>query len=213
MNYLTIGSAADSEFIEKNSTFIGLIAPVSGEEQALQVIEGVRRRYHDAKHHVYAYLLREEQIARYSDDGEPQGTAGLPILELLKKEQLTDVVVVVTRYFGGTLLGTGGLLRAYTRAAKDAIDHAHKVTMVQMRMVTAIVSYHDHKKILSVFERFDVLTDRTDYSDEVEVSVCVDSGQTEDFSRELTEATSGRVRLADRGEIYRDRTKNKGKNK
>ena len=128
MNYFTVSQPAEDSFIEKRSEFIGYIAPVATNEQAVDFINQIRAKHRKAKHNVYAYILRQDNISRYSDDGEPQGTAGMPVLEVLKKRGLTDVCVVVTRYFGGILLGGGGLVRAYSHAASlacDAADNAY----------------------------------------------------------------------------------------
>ena len=112
-----------SEYVDKRSRFLGLVQPVGSEDEARAVIAACKKQYHDARHNCWCYLLRDG-TERYSDDGEPQGTAGIPMLEVLKREGVTNVVCVVTRYFGGVLLGTGGLLRAYTKSAKDALDAA-----------------------------------------------------------------------------------------
>ena len=116
--------AAESEFVEKRSRFIGYIKPVETEAEARAFVEEIKKRHYDARHNCWCYLLREGGVVRYSDDGEPQGTAGQPMLGVFEKEGITDLVCVVTRYFGGILLGTGGLLRAYTKGAKDALDAA-----------------------------------------------------------------------------------------
>ena len=117
-------SDSETEFTEKRSRFIGHVAHVTTEEAARDFIQSMKKRYHDARHNCWCYLIREEGVVRYSDDGEPQGTAGQPMLNVFVKENITDVVCVVTRYFGGILLGAGGLVRAYTRSAKDALDEA-----------------------------------------------------------------------------------------
>ena len=127
--YKTIGARASDEFVEKKSRFIGHICPVTMQQEALDFIQSLKTKYWDATHNVYAYVLRDGQIRRYSDDGEPQGTAGIPTLDVLLKEGLTDCCVVVTRYFGGTLLGAGGLVRAYSHACKLAVDAGGVVTM------------------------------------------------------------------------------------
>ena len=127
--YRTIAAPAQEEFVEKRSRFIGQIAPVEGEEEALAFINAVRERHREATHNVYAYILRENQMTRFSDDGEPQGTAGKPVLEVVQREGLVDVAVVVTRYFGGVLLGAGGLVRAYAQGAKTAVDAARVLNM------------------------------------------------------------------------------------
>jgi len=128
-NYLTIAREAMDEFVEKKSRFMGFIKPVSTEEEALAFIREKQKKYWDATHNVYAYVLEGGNLCRFSDDGEPQGTAGIPVLDVLRKEGLTDCVVVVTRYFGGILLGGGGLVRAYSHGAKIAVDAAGVVEM------------------------------------------------------------------------------------
>ena len=129
MEYRTILNEASDEFIERKSRFIGYIKPVTTQEDAVSFINEIKSKHWDATHNVYAYILRDGQIRRYSDDGEPQGTAGIPVLDVLQKEGLTDCVVVVTRYFGGILLGGGGLVRAYSHAAKLAVDAAGVIKM------------------------------------------------------------------------------------
>ncbi len=128
-NYLTVAKAAVDEFTEKRSRFIGAIQPVTTEEEALAFIRARQKEFWDAKHNVYAYVLEGGNLCRFSDDGEPQGTAGIPVLDVLRKEGLTDCAVVVTRYFGGILLGGGGLVRAYSHSAKIAVDAAGVVEM------------------------------------------------------------------------------------
>ncbi len=128
-NYLTIAKAAVDEFVEKKSRFIGAIQPVTTEEEALAFIRARQKQYWDATHNVYAYVLDGGNLCRFSDDGEPQGTAGIPVLDVLRKEGLTDCAVVVTRYFGGILLGGGGLVRAYSHGAKIAVDAGGVVEM------------------------------------------------------------------------------------
>ena len=128
-NYLTIAKEAMDEFVEKRSRFMGFIKPVTTEEEALTFIREKQKKYWDATHNVYAYVLEGGNLCRFSDDGEPQGTAGIPVLDVLRKEGPTDCVVVVTRYFGGILLGGGGLVRAYSHGAKIAVDAAGVVEM------------------------------------------------------------------------------------
>ena len=122
--YRTLHSSSQDEFTEKRSRFIGYACPVTTEDEALAFIAKIKKQHWDAKHNVYAYVLRDWQIRRYSDDGEPQGTAGIPVLDVLIKGDVTDAVIVVTRYFGGILLGGGGLVRAYGHAASIAVRAA-----------------------------------------------------------------------------------------
>ena len=118
--YKTIENYGTAETVEKRSRFIAHARPVSSETEALEYLNSLKQKYWDARHNVYAYIIRENNIVRYSDDGEPGGTAGLPVLEILKREELSDIIVVVTRYFGGILLGTGGLVHAYSRRQRPA---------------------------------------------------------------------------------------------
>ncbi|MDE6746466.1 MAG: YigZ family protein, partial [Oscillospiraceae bacterium] len=128
-DYSTVRGSADASFTEKKSEFIGHIRHVETEEEAVDFINEIRASHRKAKHNVYAYILREGNTSRYSDDSEPQGTAGVPVLEVLRKEGLTDVCCVVTRYFGGILLGGGGLVRAYSHSAKIAVDASERLIM------------------------------------------------------------------------------------
>lgn len=123
-SYITLAKEAKAEIVEKRSRFIATVRPVETEEDALAFLNQLRQDYWDATHNVYAYILEENQLTRYSDDGEPGGTAGMPVLDILRREKLSNLIVVVTRYFGGTLLGTGGLVHAYSKAAKAGIEAA-----------------------------------------------------------------------------------------
>ena len=139
--YKTLGHYAAEEYIVKKSRFIGYAKPVKTEKEALDFIAEISKKHWDATHNVYAYSLREGGIKRYSDDGEPQGTAGMPVLNVLTQEEVTDCVVVVTRYFGGILLGGGGLVRAYTHSAKIGVDAAEIITLVPWSVCTIQCDY------------------------------------------------------------------------
>ena len=141
MDYKTIRHEGVDEFIEKKSRFIGYISPVKTEQEAQEFISKIKSKHWDATHNVYAYILRENSIRRYSDDGEPARTSGLPTLSVIEHAELKDVICVTTRYFGGTLLGTGGLVRAYTKAAQDAFAAARIVTFAQCRDIVVSVDY------------------------------------------------------------------------
>lgn len=143
-NYLTVAREAQDEFVEKRSRFMGAIQPVTTEEEALAFIHAKQKKYWDATHNVYAYVLNGGNLCRFSDDGEPQGTAGIPVLDVLRKEGLTDCVVVVTRYFGGILLGGGGLVRAYSHGAKMAVDAAGVVEMRRCLLGELICDYSQY---------------------------------------------------------------------
>ena len=151
MNYFTISQPAEASFIEKRSEFIGCIAPVSTKDEAVEFINSIKSKHRKAKHNVYAYILRKDNISRYSDDGEPQGTAGVPVLDVLKKRGLTDVCVVVTRYFGGILLGGGGLVRAYSHAAAIACDAAHIMNMCVCKKIKIECDYSLSDSVITAF--------------------------------------------------------------
>ena len=147
MEYVTVEREAADEFIEKKSRFIGSCRPVQTEEEALDFIAKLKSQYWDASHNVYAYILREGNIARFSDDGEPQGTAGIPVIDTLKKAGVVDAVVVATRYFGGILLGGGGLIRAYSHTASIALAAAHKITMRECLLLSLSCDYSLYGKV------------------------------------------------------------------
>ena len=146
-SYLTIEKATKTEYVVKHSRFITTIAPVQTNEEAVAFVASVRSEYSDATHNVYAYVLREGQMKRYSDDGEPQGTAGMPVLDVLLKSGVTDCAVVVTRYFGGTLLGAGGLVRAYSKSAKMGVDAGIISVMTDCAICKITVSYDLYGKL------------------------------------------------------------------
>ena len=152
MGYRTIAQAVTASFIEKKSEFIATLVPVQTADAAIACIEEVRKANRKARHNVYAYILRENHMTRYSDDGEPAKTAGTPALEVLQHSGLTDLIVVVTRYFGGVLLGTGGLVRAYTTATARALENAEVVTVRSVVELSVTVDY-------SLYERASLLID------------------------------------------------------
>ena len=166
--YHTIYKGGTGEIIEKKSRFIAEAYPVSGEEEAFFRLEEVKKRYWDARHHCWAYVIgRNPSLERMSDDGEPAGTAGKPILEVIRGRELTDVFIVVTRYFGGTLLGTGGLVRAYTSAAAEALSHTEIITRIHGFKLKITTDYTGLGKLqyilaqrgLAILDTVDVLVD------------------------------------------------------
>ncbi len=194
--WTTIKEAATASFVEKRSEFIGNISPVSTEEEAIAFVNKIKKQYADAKHNVYAYLLRENSITRFSDDGEPHGTAGLPVLDVLRKEGVTNVAVVVTRYFGGILLGTGGLVRAYSQGAKMALDAAGKSTVEELTAFTLRVSYSDLQKVEPILENQTMLKLGTVYENDVRLSFAIRTNEYEALLKALTERTNGRAILS-----------------
>ncbi|MBR5683537.1 MAG: YigZ family protein [Ruminococcus sp.] len=204
MNYFTISANTKASFIEKRSEFIGHIAPVKTGDEAVAFINSIKAEHRKAKHNVYAYILRRDNISRYSDDGEPQGTAGVPVLDVLQKRGLTDVCVVVTRYFGGILLGGGGLVRAYSHAASLACDAAHIMNMCLCHRLKITVDYGMYGKISYLLPNFDTIAVNSDFGSDVTLEILVLSEKLESLKNELTEATNGSVDITDCGELFED---------
>ena len=204
MNYFTISANAKASFIEKRSEFIGYIAPVKTNDEAVAFINSIKAEHRKAKHNVYAYILRGDNISRYSDDGEPQGTAGVPVLDVLQKRGLTDVCVVVTRYFGGILLGGGGLVRAYSHAASLACDAAHIMNMCLCHRLKITADYGMYGKISYLLPNFDTITVNSDFGSDVTLEILVLSEKLDVLKSELTEATNGSVIITDCGELFED---------
>ena len=201
-SYTTVEYSSKFEYEDRKSVFIGEAAPVSTEEEALSFISFVKKKYPDARHHVYAYVLRENSLMRFSDDREPQGTAGMPVLDSIRKNGCTDVVIVVTRYFGGTLLGTGGLVRAYTAAATGALKEANIITYDIYTELKATVSYSDYQKITPLIAECGFKTQDTKYSDAVTIIGKIKKNDADAFLNKLTEITSGRCDSEILGEKY-----------
>ena len=190
--YVSLAREASAVYIEKKSEFIGYAAPVSTEEEAIAFIERIRKKHADARHNVYAYLLRSG-ATRYSDAGEPQGTAGIPTLEVIRKGGFCDAVIVVTRYFGGILLGAGGLVRAYTAAAKMAAEAAGIVTYTERTVFTLDCSYTDYQRLLPQFKRFDVSVDDTVFADTVKLSLSAETAGFTAFTEAVCEMSGGKL--------------------
>ena len=204
MNYYTVSEAAEASFIEKRSEFIGYIAPVKTDEEAVNFINTIKAKHRKAKHNVYAYILRKDNISRYSDDGEPQGTAGVPVLDVLQKRGLTDVCVVVTRYFGGILLGGGGLVRAYSHAASLACDAAHTMDMCLCHRLKICTDYGMYGKLTYILPNFETITVNSDFSDSVTLELLVLSKKLSALISEITEITNGSAEITDCGELFED---------
>lgn len=188
---------------EKKSRFIANIAPANSEEEAVSFIETIKKKHYDARHNCPAFIIgRNRQLTRCSDDGEPSGTAGKPILEVLLGAEVTNVVVVVTRYFGGTLLGTGGLVRAYTQAVQEGLKDAGIATMRYGSEMTIGIDYTDVGKVQYLLGSKQVEITDSRYTDRVAFDICIPKEQEEELKKELTEATSGRARIEVTGEGY-----------
>ena len=183
----------EDRFEEKRSKFTGRLWHVETPEEATAKIREMRETYWDAAHNCWAYILREGNMMRYSDDGEPQGTAGLPILEVLRHEGLVDVCCVVTRYFGGILLGTGGLVRAYTEGAKIAVAAAGVQRMSLYDVLLVACPYHLYETVLHMLPGFDCAAEDTDFGADVTLTCTIPAGGAAALNRALADATAGTV--------------------
>lgn len=204
MSYKTIYEEAQDSFIEKKSEFIGHIAPVKTAEEAVAFIERIRSENRKARHNVYAYVLRDKNTSRYSDDGEPQGTGGVPVLDVIIKSGLTDVCVVVTRYFGGVLLGASGLVRAYTQGCKIAVNAARIMEMHECSRFEFSCDYNMYGKVSYVLPGFEVIKEKEDFADIVNISVLVKSERCEEFRKTITDISNGQIELLETANLEAD---------
>lgn len=204
MSFKTVKDFASASFVEKKSEFIGSVMPVKTNEEAVAFINKIKSENRKARHNVYAYILRDSNITRYSDDGEPQGTGGMPVLEVLQKEGLYNVCVVVTRYFGGILLGTGGLTRAYSRGCKIALDAAKIMEMHLAKTVSVRVSYSLYGKISSLIPSFEAKVLSNDFSDDVNIKLMVKSENVDDLTEKITDESFGIAKIEVSDEYYGD---------
>jgi len=194
MSYLTIKEQASAEFEEKKSVFIGYVKRVYSEEEARGFINEIKSMHKEARHNVYSYVIGQNMgIQRYSDDGEPQGTAGIPVLEVVKKNGLTDIAVVVTRYFGGVLLGTGGLARAYSKAASLAIKEGGIVEKVKGQEVTVVIDYDLLGKVQYICNQNMWHIEDTEYTEVVKIKLYCEVSNYNTIEKEITEVTSGKA--------------------
>ncbi len=184
---------AKIEFVEKKSLFIGFSTFVENEEQALEIIKQKRKEYSDATHNVYAYVIGDT-IARYSDDNEPQGTAGMPVLNSIRMSGLTDVLVVVTRYFGGILLGAGGLVRAYSTAASKAIEQGGVKIFEEYNFYEVKLSYSDYGKFNTELESVNAIIKNVDFADEVTINFAIKNIESECFNKRIIDIFASKVK-------------------
>lgn len=202
-SYLVPFGPGEAEFVEKRSRFIGQVWPVDSEEEARRRIEETRRRHHDARHNCWCYVLRDGNVLRYSDDGEPQGTAGQPMLNVYQRENVTNVLCVVTRYFGGILLGAGGLTRAYAKGAKDGLDAAGISVKRLWKLVDVPCPYRLYERIKLLVEAQGGVIIDTEYGADVVLKAMFAQDALEPFQAELTELTNGGIEAAVTGEEFR----------
>lgn len=198
--YRTVMNSATAEFEEKKSRFIANVKPVCNENDAIEFINSLKSKYWNASHNVYAYSINNDTlIQRFSDDGEPSGTAGMPVLEVIKRMGIQDVVVVVTRYFGGTLLGASGLIRAYSKSAAMGLESAEVVTRKLCFHVDIVVEYTLFGKLQNMLMTNNNIIKDIQYGQDVELCVLIEVGKEEELMKDITENTNGRA-IVDIGE-------------
>ena len=192
-NYITIKKDAQAEFVEKRSRFIATVRKCETEAEALAFLDEMRSKYWDATHNCFAYIVEKGKTARFSDDGEPHGTAGKPMLDVLQGSGVVNAAVVVTRYFGGVLLGTGGLVRAYSRSIREGLEAAGKVEMVLCSIYNIMCPYSDHGKLQNLLEDSGANIESTEFTDKVGVTYALKEEMVESFERKLTEFFAARL--------------------
>lgn len=201
--YRTVYIGSEAEIVEKKSRFIATVKPVKSEEEAIAFIESLKKKYWNATHNCFAYVIGERfQIQRCSDDGEPSGTAGKPMLDVLLGEELHDTAVVVTRYFGGTLLGTGGLVRAYQASAKAGLEASTVITKVHGHRVSIQTDYTGLGKIQYVLGQRGITILHSEYTDKVFLEVLLPETESESIMSEVTEGTNGQAVTEVKEECY-----------
>ncbi len=193
--YLTVFDETVSEYVEKRSRFIATLRHCETEEQASAFLDEMRSKYWDARHNVFAYSVNGGKICRFSDDGEPHGTAGKPMLDVINGSGITDIAVVVTRYFGGVLLGTGGLVRAYSKSVQDCLQKSEIYSMIESTLFSIVCDYADHTRLVNLISSYDGSIDNTDFTDKIEVRFSIKSEFIEDFSKKLSEIFKARLKM------------------
>ncbi len=201
-NYKTVLRASTAEYTEKRSRFVANISPVQNEEEALSFLSKIKAEHREARHHVYAYVCRENNISRFSDDGEPSGTAGLPVLNALLGKGLTDACIVVTRYFGGILLGTGGLARAYGKSASDAVVAAGICEMIDSSIFSVTLEYSLLGKIQHVIEQKGYQVLDTEFGVMPSLSICTEKEKGDELIKTLTDVTGGKINISAEGSRF-----------
>ena len=202
-SYKTLHKFGIDEYIIEKSTFIGYAKPIKTEDEAIEFVNEIKKKHKDATHNVWAYTVGPTMnIQRYSDDGEPQGTAGIPTLEVIKKEDLRDVVVVVTRYFGGVKLGAGGLVRAYTKGAKIGLDAAKIIEKVMYKEVKIKIDYNQLGKVQNEIMNLGYFIKETAYTDEVEIVVYSKLEEVDGLTTKMIDITSATANITLGEEFY-----------
>lgn len=200
--YTTVEHEARAEFEEKRSVFISHAMPVKTEEEAAAFVKKIKNEYRDARHNVFAYVLGDGSVQKYSDDGEPQGSAGMPVLDVIRKSGCTDTVVVVTRYFGGILLGVGGLVRAYSHSARLALNAANIITYEKYSQMRLESSYSDYGRYSAELLRFGVSMSEPEFAENVILNFCVKKVRESELCDFVTEMSYGKSKPEKLGEKF-----------
>lgn len=191
--FKTVSKIAQAQIVVKKSKFIATVFPVNDEVEALEKLAGVKSRYSDATHNVYAYIIDENNIFRYSDDGEPGGTAGMPVLDTMRKDGIVNTLIVVTRYFGGTLLGTGGLVHAYGDCASEGLKEAKVITRCLCDIITITTDYSLSGKLQYKIANDEIILLNTEYAENVVFTICTFPEDTQKIINEITDITGGQA--------------------
>ncbi len=200
--YRTVEREASAEFEERRSLFIGYAKPVKTADEAMEFVKQKKKEHADATHNVYAYLLEGGRVAKYSDDGEPQGTAGMPVLDTIRKSDVDGVCVVVTRYFGGILLGAGGLVRAYAHGAKLALEAANIITYERHEIFSLRCGYSEYQRIIPLLSSFGAVIDDTVFEADVKVVFATKHGVAESLIPKISEVSFGKYIPVKDGERF-----------
>ena len=199
--YITVENFGEGRIVEKHSKFIASVYPIETESQAIEHINAAKRKYWDAKHNVYAYILKDG-TCRYTDDGEPSGTAGVPVLDTLKKQGIVNCLVIVTRYFGGILLGTGGLVRAYTSAANEGIKNANVVKMVPAHICKITCEYSEYDQLMRILSDGNAKVINSEFLANIEIEFSVRYEDFENLENKINEIFCTRLKITKIQEKY-----------
>ena len=204
-NYKTVSEQSTFEIVEKKSKFICNIYPCVNEEECKEQIEKTRKQYYDARHNCFAYIVGiEKSIERYSDDGEPSGTAGLPMLDIIRGNGLKNVLCIVTRYFGGTLLGTGGLVKAYSKSLKDCLENSTVINKVLYEKVIVDIDYQSFGKVENEIMVSKQIIKNVSYTDIISMEIHLLKKESEKIKKKLIEITNGQCKITVREDIYEE---------
>ena len=199
----TVYEGGEGEIVEKKSRFIASVYKVINEDEAISIIEQLKKKYWDARHNCHAFVIgKNAELMRFSDDGEPHSTAGLPVMEVIDHLGITDIAVVVTRYFGGILLGTGGLVRAYSDSARTVLETAEVVTILPAKQVCIRCDYGDYDLLTKLLSEFEVKIISTDFNDKVEVTLAVKATLFDDLAKKCTDKFSARIPIPEPKDIF-----------